>query len=107
MLQHLFRVMIPPAPPCFDSRSAWVEYVRSAAESQVPGKNARGPIWIKPGGPAEFDTRLNYCADCSSEYRAAMLAVGRCNPAALRDDGASPADPLSWRSAGLNSTISV
>lgn len=75
----LLRQISPPAPPCFESRGAWLEYVTAAdqahKESEMPG---RGPTL--PGRGAEFNPAFSFCGDCTADYRAEMRGQRRCRP---------------------------
>lgn len=82
MAEHRSRRVIaialaPIAPPCFDTRSAWLEFVGAAADSQQPRRN--GPLDMRKS-PAEFSARFNFCTDCTIPRAKAMDAQGRCKP---------------------------
>lgn len=74
--------LAPAPPPCFLNRTAWLEYLKSAAAAQ----NHKGEprvIAIVNGEPA-FDMALNYCADCTEKKSVEMMGKGRCDPDHLK-----------------------
>lgn len=77
--------VVPLAPPCFASRTAWLEYVQAAdlahMESENPGT---GPM-VSRSATSEFNPRFNFCRDCNSAYAAAMTREGRCEPLWLQE----------------------
>jgi hypothetical protein len=87
-LQHLLDVTIPVSPPCFSTRTSWVEFVASAAEAQRADK--RGPILLERGQPARFDLAFDYCQDCLASHRRAMVIANRCDPLALHPSSMPP-----------------
>lgn len=75
--------LAPLAPPCFGSRSQWIEYLVAAAEEQR-GDRHHGPIVLRAGDTAPaFNPRLNFCDDCTPEHQLAMQAERKCQPAWL------------------------
>ena len=50
----------PPRPKCFESDDAW-------------------RAWRRRAGPG-----VNYCADCTQEFKARMMRHGRCQWPAVR-----------------------
>lgn len=85
------RWIAPPAPPCFAVRTLWIEFVAAAAEAQSSFGQPR-VLNTRAGEKMAFNYKFDYCADCSVEYRAAMLAQGRCHPTWVRDR--APAEDL-------------
>lgn len=73
--------LAPPAPPCWHSRSSWLEYLTAAAEAQTP-KNP-GPLDLRRAEPA-FNWRHDFCAPCTAKYALSMQTLGRCHPTYLR-----------------------
>lgn len=76
------QALAPAAPPCFQTRTQWVEYAASAAEHQRPG-HAPGPLLFEPGKPVRFNPRFDFCRDCTERHEGAMKAQGRCRPTYL------------------------
>lgn len=74
--------LAPPAPPCFESRIQWHEWLRAAAEVKNTS-SASTPFVIVDGKP-KFNTLVSFCDDCSQRYRSAMLKQDRCYPAWAR-----------------------
>lgn len=74
--------LIPVAPPCFEDRMSWVEFV-VAADDAVKASE-RGPIDHRHPEP-RFNRRWNFCADCMATHALAMQAQGRCHPRHLRE----------------------
>ena len=73
--------MAPPAPPCFDSRLSWLEFVGSAAEETKGGR--MGPLDARTA-PAKFNLQWDFCSGCLAKHALAMLDEGRCVPDHLR-----------------------
>ena len=73
--------LAPPAPPCFETRQAWVEFVCAAAEETKGGR--LGPIDARTS-PAKFNTAFDFCRGCLAKHALAMLDEGRCQPHYLR-----------------------
>lgn len=73
----LTEFLAPPAPPCYPSRTVWIQWLRSTAEAK-PGSN--GPIKAERGEAPAFNFRLAFCADCSVAHRSQMLKEGKCDP---------------------------
>lgn len=74
--------LAPPPPPCFLNRASWREYLKSAAAVQ----NHKGEpkvILLVSGSPA-FNHALDFCSDCSTGQRSAMVKQGRCQPDHLK-----------------------
>lgn len=70
--------LAPPKPPCWPDRTAWLEFLKSAAAVQ----NHRGEqtvIAIVDGQPT-FNIFYNYCADCLAPRARAMEIANKCNP---------------------------
>lgn len=88
--------LAPVAPPCFQSRSQWLEYLSAAAEAQSE-KGQPAPLIFEAGKPVRFNTELQYCDDCEDMYAIKMHAQGRCKPGYLRDQPG----PLTALIAGL------
>ena len=71
--------LAPPPPPCFFNRSSWMLYLKSAAAAQNH-KGSQPVIIVAADGEPAFNTRLNYCADCTQAKSLEMQDKGRCNP---------------------------
>lgn len=85
-VRSILASLAPPAPPCFDERGIWIEYLTSAIEVQAArAGTARGPLLISPDGQIRYD-RLDpdwsFCHDCefTSHQLAHMHAIGTCRP---------------------------
>lgn len=72
----------PVAPPCFPTRSIWVEYLKSAVE--YGRSDHPTPLIVKRGEEPRFNYDYNFCADCSSAHAASMVLEDRCKPLHLR-----------------------
>lgn len=72
----LLQELAPSAPPCFASRSAWLEFL--IAHANVGG--VQGAVLRKRGEAVAFNMAVNYCEDCQQAYEFEMRAQGRCNP---------------------------
>lgn len=77
--------LAPPPPPCFFNRGSWIAYLKSAAAAQNH-KGSQPVIIVAADGEPAFNTRLNYCADCTQAKSFEMQGKGRCNPYHLSDD---------------------
>ena len=77
--------LAPPPPPCFFNRVSWIAYLKSAAAAQNH-KGSQPVIIVAADGEPAFNTRLNYCADCTQAKSLEMQGKGRCNPYHLSDD---------------------
>lgn len=71
--------LAPPAPACFSSRGQWTEFLIAAAADQRPGR-APGPLLIEPGKPVFFNTKFDFCRECTDRHMGAMAAQGKCKP---------------------------
>ena len=60
----------PTAPPCFDSRSQWIEYLKAAAAAQNSAGEPQVVIVVK--GKGVFNTSFPFCSDCASKHAYAM-----------------------------------
>ena len=60
-------------------------YLKSAAAAQNH-KGSQPVIIVAADGEPAFNTRLNYCADCTQAKSLEMQGKGRCNPYHLSDD---------------------
>lgn len=76
-------MIAPQAPPCFDSRLQWVEYLRVADVDMRDTKI--GPMRCGRDGAYTFNRSFDFCEDCEPEYRAAMQKADRCRPDWLKD----------------------
>ena len=72
----------PAAPPCFATRKGWVEFLVSAAEETRGGRV--GPLNMRFGLP-RFNYSYDFCQSCLAKHALAMVEVGRCQPAFLRN----------------------
>lgn len=76
--------LAPPAPPCFDSRLQWLQWLYAAADAhRTQESTGRSPLVFKEGQPVRFNFDISYCEDCDVRFRSAMLKEGRCNPTHL------------------------
>lgn len=71
--------LAPPPPPCFLNRTAWMEYLKSAAAAQN-SRHEPKVILIAQDGTARFSYQFDICADCTQIKSVEMLAAGRCDP---------------------------
>lgn len=71
--------LAPVAPPCFDTRDAWTEYVRAAATAQLED-HIPGPLIVKQGAPSKWNPAFGFCHDCTDRHQGAMQAAKRCEP---------------------------
>jgi hypothetical protein len=76
--------LAPTAPPCFDSRSQWVEYLQAVLLSQASADSEPSPLTIERSNPVTFNHAFNVCTDCTREYSAKMEKAGRCEPGYLK-----------------------
>ncbi len=108
--EAMVRLLAPPSPPCFSSRTQWVEYLSAhAAEQRIehePGplvfsrrvvtadtdaglktdavvQHNVSAVLIFKGRYVTFNRDLSFCSDCSSDYRQRMVAEQRCRPGHL------------------------
>ena len=82
--RELIEILAPAAPPCFESRGHWIEWVQSAEDAhRGPPSNAK-PLLFSAGEPVRFNTALCFCDDCDANHRAKMAGAGRCVPQWLR-----------------------
>jgi len=79
--RDLIQQLAPPAPPCFETRLVWVEFLCSAAEETKGGR--LGPIDARVQ-PVKFNAQFDFCRGCLAKHALAMLAAGRCQPHYLR-----------------------
>lgn len=106
--------LAPPPPPCFFNRSSWMLYLKSAAAAQNH-KGSQPVIIVAADGEPAFNTRLNYCADCTQAKSLEMQGKGRCNPYHLSEhpdrpdgDGVLPAEaPVKVDTGRRSTTITV
>lgn len=68
-------------PPCFSTRTQWVEFLEEAATFQRPPR-VRGPLHLDPTGTdrPRFNLGFNFCSDCDAAHKALKTAAGRCDP---------------------------
>ena len=78
--QELARMLAPTAPPCFATRSIWLEFLASAAAAQRHPGGESDPLQLRADGRVEFNHRLNFCADCPASFAFRMERLGRCQP---------------------------
>lgn len=71
------------APPCFDARMDWVEFLVAAALAQKFGETS-GPLVMVAGEPVRFNYAYDFCGDCTDDYRRKMAACSRCRPTHLK-----------------------
>lgn len=72
--------LAPPAPPCFDTRMGWIEYLKSAAAAQKTDRGEPGPLILEPGQPVRFNYEFPFCCDCHAQHSLRMSRAGRCHP---------------------------
>lgn len=78
--RELIENLAPAAPPCFDYRLQWIEWVQSAEKAhRGPPSNAK-PLIFSAGEPVRFNTALSFCDDCDQRHRRSMRFAGRCVP---------------------------
>ena len=75
--------LAPPAPPCWESRDSWREYVVAVSEAQSEKGQPAAIIFVN--GKPRFNMELDFCADCTPLYAVARRSQGRCKPYALAD----------------------
>ena len=79
---NLVTRLAPVAPPCFQARDIWVEYLKAAAES---GRvDHPSPLVQRRGEEARFNYDYNFCADCDAQHAARMARDDLCKPLHLR-----------------------
>lgn len=81
--QELARMLAPVAPPCFATRSIWLEFLASSAAAQRHTGGEEDPLRLHADGRVEFNHRLNFCADCPASFASGMERQGRCQPTHL------------------------
>ena len=92
---NLVAGLAPVAPPCFEARDIWVEYLKSAAEYGGSDKvHHSTPLLGKRGEVPRFNYDFNFCGDCSSKHAASMVLQGRCKPLHLRILGLKKVIPI-------------
>lgn len=100
--------LAPAAPPCFDSRMQWVEYLKSAAAAQKQDRGEPGPLVFEAGQPVRFNHEFAFCVDCNAPHSLQMSRAGRCHPDFLRllpraHEGALAPGPAPVAVAGASS----
>ncbi|MCU7372828.1 hypothetical protein PEC18_18680 [Paucibacter sp. O1-1] len=81
--ERLVEQLAPVAPPCFESRSIWISYLKSAAEAQKTDgvENSTTVVLIfRQGERPQFNHRFAYCRDCAAKHAHAMHIAGLCKP---------------------------
>lgn len=71
--------LAPPAPPCFEARDQWIEYLL-AAQIASRSEHTAGPLILKRGEEVRFNHSYWYCVDCTAQKSYAMHKAGRCDP---------------------------
>jgi hypothetical protein len=72
----------PPAPPCFESRTQWLEYLHACDDACHRHADAEpGPLVLDHG--IAFNPAFSICKDCDKEYAEKMAKAGRCEPGYL------------------------
>lgn len=89
--------LAPPAPPCFETRLQWLEYLRACCEAQALGCLGAGlaPLLFQPGAAPTFNRHMSFCDDCGQPFAGSMKAQGRCHPDWLTRDVEQEAMPCS------------
>ena len=82
--RELFERLAPAAPPCFENRGQWLEWLKAAEEAHRGPPGNPQPLIFKAGEPVRFNGALNFCADCGPNHSAKMHRSGRCAPNWLR-----------------------
>lgn len=85
----LIAQIAPKAPPCFETRLAWLEYLYSASESHKQTrlfKDGKSVVILIENGHARINPQFAYCRDCDAQHSLAMSRAGRCNPKHLIED---------------------
>lgn len=81
---ELIKAKAPAAPPCFGYRDTWLGWLHAAETSNDvrvfkwkgrtgAGEQHRGRIKTE-----EFSESIDFCKDCTGEYKRQMQACGRC-----------------------------
>jgi hypothetical protein len=79
----------PAAPPCYETRMQWLEYLASAAESQRTTRLFADPgarvLVMEEGAAPRINPEFQFCRDCSAQHSDRMLRAGKCQPDHLRE----------------------
>lgn len=74
--------LAPVAPPCFQTRTAWLEYL---CDAQIASNgHTRGPLDLRQG-EAMFNYDLDFCDDCTVKFAWQMQQQGKCHPKHLAE----------------------
>lgn len=74
--------LAPAPPPCFQNRTGWREYLKSAAAAQ--NNRAEPKVILVDDGGARFNFAYPFCADCTQVKSVEMMRQGRCDPGFLQ-----------------------
>ena len=74
--------LAPACPPCFLNKMHWIGYLKSAAAAQNQKDEPKIILFVQ--GEPVINTDFDFCADCTSATRDAMLAQKRCKPDWMR-----------------------
>lgn len=75
--------LAPAAPPCFQDRLSWLEFLQGALEASR-GTVTVGPLDLRKSEP-RFNYALDFCQDCTAKHAHAMQEQSRCKPLYLRE----------------------
>ena len=64
--------LVPMAPPCFEARDIWVQFVASAQHAKA-GEGCVKPILVGAWNPA-----FSPCGDCTVAHEREMRRQARC-----------------------------
>lgn len=70
--------LAPAPPPCFVNKQHWIIYLKSAAAAQ--NQRDEPKIILIVNGDPTINTSFDFCQDCDSQTRDAMMTALRCNP---------------------------
>lgn len=70
--------LAPAPPPCFLNKQHWIGYLKSAASAQ--NQRDEPKIILMVSGEPSINRAFDFCADCDTHTRDAMLTSQRCKP---------------------------
>lgn len=79
-----FAPLVPP--PCFPSRTGWLEYLKSGAMAQNHRGEPKVIVFDVVDGKRQykFNNEFNFCEDCDRRTQRQMQADGKCQPKFLQ-----------------------